>query len=74
MYVQDPGFVVSDERPSGARHIPEAPAAELYDLQNDPGEQTDLADQHPSRVQRMTGQLEEWFLEVDTDRRRQLTG
>ena len=45
---------------------PEPP--ELYDLAEDPGEQRDLAAQHPDRVRRMLGQLEQWFEEVESDR------
>lgn len=45
---------------------PEPP--ELYDLADDPGEQRDLAAQHPDRVRRMLGQLEQWFEEVEEDR------
>ena len=46
---------------------PEAP--ELYDLSSDPGEQRDLAAQHPDRVRRMLGALEEWFERVEAERR-----
>ena len=45
---------------------PEPP--ELYNLADDPGEQRDLAAQHPDRVRRMLGQLEQWFTEVEADR------
>jgi arylsulfatase A-like enzyme len=33
---------------------------ELYDLIDDPGEQSDLADLHPEKVNRMRKILEEW--------------
>ena len=45
---------------------PEPP--ELYDLAQDPGERHDLAAEHPDRVRRMLGQLEEWFEAVEADR------
>ena len=45
---------------------PEPP--ELYDLGQDPGEQHDLAAEHPDRVRRMLGQLEDWFEAVEADR------
>ena len=45
---------------------PEPP--ELYDLASDPGEQRNVAGQHPDRVSRMLGALEMWFESVERDR------
>ncbi len=46
---------------------PEPP--ELYNLATDPGEQHDLAAGHPDRVRKMLGDLEDWFEEIEADRR-----
>ena len=55
--------------------LPEPPPVELFDLDNDPGEQRNLADEHPDRVSRMVAELENWFEDVEEDRRRiPLTG
>jgi len=43
-------------------------AAEAYDLASDPGEQRDVASQHPDRVRRMLASLQEWFEDVERDR------
>ncbi len=48
------------------RQRPEAP--QLFDLASDPGERTDLADEHPRRVRRMLARLETWFERVEADR------
>ncbi|MDE0106038.1 MAG: sulfatase-like hydrolase/transferase [Bryobacterales bacterium] len=45
---------------------PEEP--QLFDLAADPGESTDLAPDHPSRVRRMLARLEGWFEDVEADR------
>lgn len=45
---------------------PEPP--ELYDLAADPGEERDVAEEHPDRVRRMLGALEDWFDRVEADR------
>ena len=37
---------------------------QLYDLAADPGEATDLADQHPERVERLAAAWRRWFAEV----------
>ena len=46
---------------------PEPP--ELFNLAEDPGEESDLASRHPDRVRRMLGALEEWFERVEAERR-----
>lgn len=37
---------------------------QLYDMQNDPGEVTDLADQHPEVVSELSRLYEEWFDDI----------
>lgn len=37
----------------------------LYNLQNDPGEQADVAGEHPGRVAEMRRRLHDWYREVD---------
>ncbi len=41
---------------------------ELYDLENDPAEQNDIAEQHPEIVERMRKGYEEWFRDVSSTR------
>jgi len=50
---------------------PRAAAApsQLFDLEHDPTESTDLAAQQPERVRRMEAALADWFAEVDGERR-----
>jgi arylsulfatase A-like enzyme len=55
--------------PFPQRSLPEAPAAELYHIGEDPLEQTNLAHQHPERVRTMLAALETWFEDVERDRR-----
>lgn len=39
----------------------------LFNLADDLGEKSDLADQYPDRVKSMTGKLEAWIAEVERD-------
>jgi arylsulfatase A-like enzyme len=39
----------------------------LFDLGTDIGEQNNLADQHPDRVQQMLAAIEEWNKDVEAD-------
>lgn len=48
------------------RQEPESP--ELYNLDEDPGEERDLAATRPARARRMLGELEQWFEEVEAER------
>ena len=59
-----------DESAFPDRTLPEAPAAELFDLDADPSEQRDLAATEPARVQRMESALSSWFEDVNQDRLR----
>ncbi len=54
-----PGIVVPDPLP-----------AELYNVADDPFEETDLADAEPDRVSTMLSALEAWAEEVEHDRRK----
>lgn len=49
-------------------HYPEAEAPELYNLEYDPVEQFNVADQHPDIVRRLLVELETWFESVEADR------
>lgn len=51
------------------REIPPPPPAELYHLADDPLEQNNLAGVEADRVARMTCMLEQWFEEVEAERR-----
>ncbi|MFW5798236.1 MAG: sulfatase-like hydrolase/transferase [Planctomycetota bacterium] len=42
---------------------------ELYNLDDDPGEQVNLAGRHPDRTRRMLNRLETWFDQVEAERR-----
>ncbi|MBT3295860.1 MAG: sulfatase-like hydrolase/transferase [Verrucomicrobia bacterium] len=62
------------DRPPDAVGYPaylDEPAAPplLFNLASDPLEKQDLADEHPERVSRMMGELENWFEDVEQDRR-----
>jgi arylsulfatase A-like enzyme len=37
---------------------------ELYNLHNDPGEKTDVADDHPRQIATMLKQLKQWYAET----------
>jgi hypothetical protein len=43
-------------------------APQLYNIDEDPYEQQDLAAQHPQRVSQMQVQLANWFEEVELER------
>ena len=49
--------------------LPSPEPPELYNLSQDPGEQRDLASEHPERVSRMLGELETWLQDVEAERR-----
>ena len=48
---------------------PAAEAPELFNLANDPGEQFNVADQHPEITRRLLIELETWFESVEAERR-----
>jgi len=51
------------------RTIPEPPSPQLYDIDADPLERTDLAGKHPDRVRKLLADLERWAESVEADRR-----
>jgi hypothetical protein len=52
-----------------SRSIPDPPPAELYNLVDDPTETTNLASAEPKLAAKLLSELENWFLEVDAERR-----
>ena len=48
--------------------LPEPPPPELYNLEMDPTESNNLADDHPDIAHRLLVQLENWFESVEKDR------
>ncbi|OIO01167.1 hypothetical protein AUJ67_04845 [Candidatus Desantisbacteria bacterium CG1_02_49_89] len=55
--------------PEPMRRIPPALPAQLYNIDIDPLERNDRAPSEPERVERMLNQLEDWFYEVEQDRK-----
>lgn len=58
--------ILSDPEPS--RILTSPPRPELYNLEEDPYESTDLSERHPDQVRRLMFMLENWFEEVEKDR------
>lgn len=56
--------------PDPEREIPDPPPPLLFDLDDDPYEQHDLAAERPEVVGRMQHALDEWFASVEADRAR----
>ena len=56
--------------PSPEYILPDPPPVELYNIETDPKEERNIADQEPDRVRRMLTELECWFEEVEEERRR----
>ena len=56
--------------PDPERIIPDPPPPELYHIEEDPLEQTNLSETEPMRTARMLNALETWFDEVESERRR----
>lgn len=51
------------------REVPEPPIPELYNMVIDPLEQENLAGRYPERLQKMLHLLENWFEQVEAERR-----
>lgn len=54
--------------PEPPREVPPPPPAELYNIAEDPREETNLADRHPEIARRLLTDLENWFEEVEAER------
>ena len=50
--------------PKATRGTFENPQVELYNLSNDPGETTNVAEQHPKLAESMLVQLRDWYAET----------
>ncbi len=59
--------IVRDPEPERSRPAP--PPAQLFDIVNDPFERIDLSAREPDRVTRMTNQLMDWFIDVESERK-----
>jgi arylsulfatase A len=55
--------------PEPVRDIPPPPPPQLFNIEQDPLEQHDLAAVEPARAARMLGELESWFETVEAERR-----
>ena len=55
--------------PEPERHLPEPPLPMLFNLDEDPYEQNNLAEKHPERVEAMMREYDAWFQEVEAERR-----
>ncbi len=54
--------------PEPQRDLPEPPAPQLFNLDDDPYERNDLAAKHPDRVEAMMREYDAWFQEVEAER------
>ncbi len=64
---QDPQSI-SELLPIPRVKLPDPEPPELFNLADDPGEQTDLAKKYPERVSNMLSELDTWFEEVEAER------
>ena len=55
--------------PEPERQVPPPSPPELYNIEEDPLEQRDLAELHPGRAAKMLRELETWFESVEAERR-----
>ncbi|MDP6059955.1 MAG: sulfatase-like hydrolase/transferase, partial [Pirellulaceae bacterium] len=58
------------DEPEPDRRIPEPPAPELYNVAEDPLERRNLAAEDPDRMGKMLSELDAWFDDVESERRR----
>lgn len=49
--------------------LPLPPKPQLFNLEDDPYEEKDLSSEYPQVVERMLKDLEDWFIEVETERK-----
>jgi arylsulfatase A-like enzyme len=54
--------------PEPPREIPPPPPAQLFNIEQDPLEQHDLATAEPARAAKMLAELEKWFESVEIER------
>ena len=59
--------VIQDPEPQ--RQVPPPPEPKLYNIALDPLEQSNLAAQEPEVARRLLRELENWFEDVETERR-----
>lgn len=64
-----PHFLMQVENPPVEPDLSPPGKPELYNIADDPYEQTDLSAQHPDRVAKMKREFENWFDEVERERR-----
>jgi arylsulfatase A len=65
---QDPGAVTDITRTPVHRRLSPPREAMLFNLQEDPREQNDLAPRHPERATAMQRELDRWFEQVEAER------
>lgn len=61
-------------KPFVTKNYPKGPSDldyRLYNLASDPGEENDLAAEHPGEVDRLTELYRSWFFEIEADRKRE---
>ena len=69
-YKYEPDRVTSISRwPEPERVIDDPPQPALYNIADDPLEEHDLCDDEPARATKMLNDLENWFDEVEGERR-----
>ncbi|GHC45510.1 arylsulfatase [Roseibacillus persicicus] len=54
----------------GFQEVPKNPKFELYDIEKDPGEENNIAQEHPEMVTEFVTEYEQWFDEVTADLQR----
>jgi len=64
-----PHFLMDVENPSVERTLPPLGSPKLYNIDKDPFESKELSEQYPDRLARMKWELENWFEEVEAERR-----
>lgn len=67
---EQPHFETPVSNPPFERTLSPAPEPELYDIDADPHESTDLAKKFPERVSKMVHDMDNWFDEVNAERRK----
>jgi arylsulfatase A len=65
-YFVEHGIITDPDPP---REVPPPPPPELYNIAGDPLEQSNVAAPHPEIVSRLLRSLENWFEDVERDRR-----